>query len=83
VLGGTRGYLLVDGFTGYNAVTVPKGRTRVGCWAHVRRRFFEAQATAPEAKEMLAFILDLYRVEQTQMTPAFSAPRSICGGAGN
>lgn len=63
VLGGTRGYLVVDGYTGYNAVTVPKGRVRVGCWAHVRRRFFEAQSTAPEAKEMLDLILGLYRVE--------------------
>jgi transposase len=61
VLGGTRGYLVVDGYTGYNAVVVPKGRVRVGCWAHVRRRFFEA--TAPEAKEMMDFILGLYRVE--------------------
>lgn len=63
VLGGTRGYLVVDGFTGYNAVVVPKGRVRVGCWAHVRRRFFEAQSTAPEAKEMMDLILGLYRVE--------------------
>jgi transposase len=63
VLCGTRGYLVVDGYTGYNAVTVPKGRVRVGCWAHLRRRFFEAQSTTPEAKEMMDLILGLYRVE--------------------
>lgn len=63
VLGGTRGYLLVDGYTGYNRVTLPEGRTRVACWAHVRRRFFDAQATAAEATRALALILDLYRVE--------------------
>ena len=34
VLGGTKGYLQVDGYTGYNAVTLPEGRVRVGCWAH-------------------------------------------------
>jgi hypothetical protein len=39
------------------------GRVRVGCWAHVRRRFFEALSTAPEAQQALDFILSLYRVE--------------------
>ncbi|RKG94947.1 IS66 family transposase [Corallococcus carmarthensis] len=63
VLGGTRGALVVDAYTGYNAVTLPEGRVRVGCWAHVRRRFFDALPTAPEAREALDFILTLYRVE--------------------
>ncbi|XXF81580.1 IS66 family transposase [Myxococcaceae bacterium GXIMD 01537] len=63
VLGGTRGALVVDGYTGYNPVTLPDGRTRVGCWAHCRRRFFDALATAPEAREALHLILALYRVE--------------------
>ncbi|RYZ33330.1 MAG: IS66 family transposase [Myxococcaceae bacterium] len=63
VLGGTRGALVVDAYTGYNAVTLPEGRVRVGCWAHVRRRFFDALPTAPEAREALDFILALYRVE--------------------
>ncbi|WP_374265040.1 IS66 family transposase [Corallococcus sp. RDP092CA] len=63
VLGGTTGALVVDAYTGYNAVTLPTGRVRVGCWAHVRRRFFDALATAPEAREALDFILELYRVE--------------------
>nr|WP_233601973.1 IS66 family transposase [Corallococcus sp. CA047B] len=63
VLGGTRGALVVDAYTGYNAVTLPEGRVRVGCWAHVRRRFFDALPSAPEAREALDFILALYRVE--------------------
>jgi transposase len=63
VLGGTQGALVVDAYTGYNAVTLPEGRVRVGCWAHVRRRFFDALPTAPEAREALDFILALYRVE--------------------
>lgn len=63
VLGGTKGYLLVDGYTGYNRVTLPQGRVRVGCWAHVRRKFFDALLTAPEAKTALELILELYRVE--------------------
>ncbi|NVJ10770.1 IS66 family transposase [Myxococcus sp. AM001] len=63
VLGGTAGALVVDAYTGYNAVTLPQGRVRVGCWAHVRRRFFDALATAPEARQAMDFILELYRVE--------------------
>ncbi|WP_408891636.1 transposase [Myxococcus faecalis] len=62
-LGGTRGYLLVDGYTGYNRVTLPEGHTRVARWVHVRCKFFDAQATAPDARRALDFILDLYRVE--------------------
>jgi transposase len=63
VLGQSRGYLQVDGYTGYNAVTAPARRVRVGCWSHVRRDFFEAQSSAPEARAMLNLILELYRVE--------------------
>ena len=63
VLEGTKGYLLVDAYSGYNAVTLPEGRIRVGCWAHVRRKFFDSLGTAPEAQSMLDLILDLYRVE--------------------
>jgi transposase len=63
VLGGTQGALVVDGHTGYNVVTTPKGRARVGCWAHARRKFFKALPTAPEAKGAMDFIRELYRVE--------------------
>jgi len=63
VLGGTTGSLVVDAYTGYNTVTVPTGRVRVGCWAHVRRKFFEALSKTPEAQTVLDYILALYRVE--------------------
>ena len=64
VLGESRGYLQVDAYTGYNAVTAPARRIRVGCWAHARRKFFEAQSTAPEARDVLDLILELYQVER-------------------
>lgn len=64
VLGDSQGYLQVDGYSGYNAVTSPERRTRVGCLAHVRRYFWRALETAPdEARHVLDLILDLYRVE--------------------
>jgi transposase len=63
VLGGTQGALVVDAYTGYNSVTLPQGRVRIGCWSHVRRKFFEALTSAPEAQHALQLILELYRVE--------------------
>lgn len=63
VLGGTEGTLVVDAYTGYNPVVDVDGRVRAGCLAHVRRKFFEALPTAPEAQQALDLILDVYRVE--------------------
>lgn len=65
ILGGTEGTLVVDGYTGYNVVTDPDGRKRAGCWSHLRRRLFEARATAPaEADHALELIRALFRVER-------------------
>jgi len=65
VLEGTTGALLVDGYQGYNAVTLPGGRERAGCLAHARRKFFDAQSTAPAAaEEAMQLILELYRIER-------------------
>ena len=64
VLGGTKGFLISDGYTGYNKVTMPEGRERVGCIAHLRRRFFDALSTAPEGRGALDFILEVYKVEK-------------------
>jgi transposase len=65
ILGGTRGALVVDGYTGYNKVTDPHGRARAGCWSHLRRKIFEARSSArPEDTDpALSLIRDLFRVE--------------------
>jgi len=64
VLGDSQGFLQADAYSGYNRVTTPKGRTRVGCWAHVRRKFFDAKEHAPdECKLVMDAILALYEVE--------------------
>ena len=63
VLGGTSGTLVVDAYTGYNAVTGVDGRTRAGCLAHARRKFFDALGSAPEAQVALDAIREVYRVE--------------------
>lgn len=61
------GYLQVDGYTGYNALT---GVTRMGCMAHIRRKFVEVQRTVPDssrnsskANEALTLIQELYVIE--------------------
>ena len=64
VLGGTSGSLVVDAYTGYNDVTDVDGRTRAGCWSHARRYLFRALEQAPEAREALDLILELFRVER-------------------
>ena len=64
VLGNSQGHLVVDAYTGYNAVTCADGRVRVGCLAHVRRKFFDAKKSAPESEVALEIITALYRVER-------------------
>lgn len=67
VLGGTTGSLTIDGYTGYNVVTDVDGRDRSGCWSHARRYLFDALPTAPEARQGLDIILDLFLVERTAL----------------
>lgn len=64
VLDETTGSLTVDGYTGYNAVTDVDGRERTGCWSHARRKLFEAMPNAPEARQGLDIILELFMVER-------------------
>lgn len=63
VLGDSTGRLVVDQFTGYNAVTKPGKRVRAGCLAHARRKLYEQRAH-PETKEPLDLIGKIYVVER-------------------
>lgn len=63
LLVGTTGHLVTDGYAGYNGVVGDDKRMRVGCWAHARRKFYEALSSAPEARQVLDQIVALYRVE--------------------
>lgn len=70
LLEGFNGYLQSDGYKGYNQVGKKAGITHIGCWAHVRRKYFEAVKAAPKnqkdgiAVEMLAYIRMLYKIEE-------------------
>lgn len=62
-LKGFKGYLQADAYTGYDALYAGKLIIEVACWAHVRRKFFEAKENEPRALELLDLIAELYRVE--------------------
>lgn len=64
-LEGFKGTLLTDGASVYNLIAQSDEVVRAGCWAHARRKFFEARAEAPEqAGVALATIRELFRVER-------------------
>lgn len=64
MLDGFEGYVQTDGFAGYNDLFKSGQRLRLGCMAHIRRKFFESQFAAPERVErILSFIGSLYAVE--------------------
>jgi transposase len=66
VLGGFSGTLLVDGYSGYSSLKKRGGTFELAhCWAHVRRKFVEAQEVAPgPCGEVLDLIGELYAVER-------------------
>ncbi len=62
VLGDSEGALLCDDYRGYDRLERIGRRRRHGCFAHVRRKFFDA-GDIPVAHEALALIGFLYAVE--------------------
>jgi transposase len=64
-LTGYRGYLQADAYGGYDGIYHSQGVTEVACWAHARRKFYDAQDSDPRrAAEILALIGQLYAVER-------------------
>jgi transposase len=69
-LAGFRGHLHVDGYIGYGGMS---GVILVGCWAHARRYFVDAQRVLPKeqrenperlANVALKYIKDLFDIEE-------------------
>lgn len=75
-LKGFKGYLQADAFAGYDRMCGGKDVIEVACWAHARRKFFEAKDTDARAAEMLALIGELYAVE-AQARPQIEAARAL------
>ena len=66
VLGSFAGVLMSDGYAVYEAVARgAPGITSAHCWAHVRRKFIEAESSFPEAcSKAIGLIGALYEVER-------------------
>ncbi len=56
LLDGYRGYVMTDDYAGYNALAAQDGVERLGCWAHARRKFVEAQKVQPKGKTGRTYI---------------------------
>jgi len=62
-----RGYLQADAYSGYDHFykQAERGIVEVACWAHARRKFFEAQSSdLMRSMVMLAYVRLLYDVER-------------------
>jgi transposase len=61
-----RGFLQADAYGGYDGIFLGSegGIVEVACWAHARRKFFDARSNAPrEANQVLEWIRQLYDIE--------------------
>jgi transposase len=66
-LKGYSGYLQTDGYSGYARVGNSPGIVHVGCMAHIRRQFYDADQAANgkgDAADMLAMIREFYHEEE-------------------
>ena len=63
----TSGYIQADAYAGYDFIFNDKQRSveELLCWAHARRKFREAQKTAPALSlTAMTFIQQLYKIEK-------------------
>lgn len=70
LLQGYSNALLVDGYAAYqHVVSIVPSLTLLYCWAHVRRKFVQAERFEPACGEVLELIGQLYAVERTLPDP--------------
>ena len=59
-----KGYLQADAYGGYDGIYHKGNVIEVACWAHARRKFFDARETdGRRATQMLAMVAELFAVE--------------------
>jgi transposase len=64
-LDGYEGYLQADAFAGYDELHRGGRVIEVGCWAHARRKFYDARTSdAARSHHVLGLIRQLYAVEK-------------------
>jgi transposase len=57
------GNVMCDGFSGYNWIENADGLVLCACWAHVRRKFYDAIPEFPGAQKIVERIDELFKVE--------------------
>lgn len=57
------GCVVTDGFSGYNFLDNQEKVKHAFCWAHVRRKFYEAMSHDPKAEVVVDYIDELYEIE--------------------
>jgi transposase len=79
-----KGYIQADASSVYNALFALENATEVGCWAHARRKYFEAHWSDPDrAHCAIAHIQSLYAIdEETRSLPANERTRERAARAG-
>jgi transposase len=70
LLQGWQGYLMTDGYQGYNALARLPGIEHLACWVHARRKFVEAikvqsKGKRSRADQAIEMIGELYAIERT------------------
>jgi transposase len=79
-LQGFTGYLHADAFAGYDAIFLGSQAAirEVACWAHARRKFFDAVKSYPrESHQVLEWIRQLYDIEDRARTWSADARRQL------
>ena len=69
LLAGFQGWLMTDGYGAYGKAVQTEDIEQLACWAHVRRKFIDAQKIQGKGKtgradQALAMIRELYKVER-------------------
>jgi len=70
-LGDFEGTLLVDGYKAYETIAAERNGVRLAnCWAHVRRKYFEAERNYPSCGEALDLIGELFGLDHETEDPS-------------
>lgn len=84
LLAGYEGYLQTDDYAGYNSAGENRGIIQLGCWAHARRKFIEAQKAsagknkkAGKADMAVSLIGKLYAIEKKIKNESVEASHQI------
>jgi len=73
-----RGYLQADAFGGYDGIYATGNVVEVACWAHARRKFYEARTSdAERSHAALAWIGRLYEIEKRAKDLSVTARQAL------